>query len=241
MGEFLLEEEFANILSSCSWAALVSHCPDICDASGSSQLPLVSQTLWYKCLHSYPYTLEEVETMSNEAKALEWIIQKTFKVVSQFLVNSGKSLRPLCWGVSTQLTPLSSPVTKSKRALFKWNTTVSVSSMRQYLQREMTSWTWVSKFSFRLWKAKGSQTVEKLPIYKSQLKKGSFHGLPKAKMVAFFVFLFLALESPEGQALQWAKIKLWFWLPTSFISLKIYFSARKTSRTLLGSTLIPTA
>lgn len=181
--------------------------------------------------------------MSNEAKALEWIIQKTFKVVSRFLVNSGKSLWPLCWGVSTQLTPLSSPVTESKRALFKWNTTVSASSMRQYLQREMTSWTWVSKFSFRLWKAKGSQTVEKLPIYKSQLKKGSFHGLPKAKMVAFFVcfFFVFGFGKSQGSSIAISKDKT-----LVLASHLIYFSqdlflSQKTSRTLLGSTLIPTA
>lgn len=235
MGEFS-EVESLQISSASTREQLLSLIVQISGTpSGPSQLPLVSQTLGSKWLLYLLYTLEEVEASSNGAKALKWIIQKTFR----FSVDSGKSCDLwLYQGVSTQLTALSTPMTKSKRALFLWNTTVPVGEFNEALFTDGNDKLDLSfQVQFEALESQGKLDCWETFHLEITAEIRFFPWPSKCRDGGFLCFLFFGFGKSQGSSIAISRDKILALVSHSF---KDSFLSQKNSRVLLGFTVIPT-
>lgn len=171
--------------------------------------------------------------MSN-SRALEWIIQETFKVFSRVSVDSGKSHNLWLLG-SFNTTHYS--LNPSDQV---WEGSVQVkhhcfrvSPVSQCFQREITSWTGLSTTLRGSGKPRTVKLLRNFPFTSYSWNNSSFHVFQRQRWWICFGF-----GKSQGSSIAINKDKT---LALASHFLKDSFLSQKTSRALLGCTRIPTA
>lgn len=175
--------------------------------------------------------------MSN-SRALEWIIQETFKVFSRVSVDSGKSRNLWLLG-SFNTTHYS--LNPSDQV---WEGSVQVkhhcsrvSPVSQCFQREITSWTGLSTALRGSGKPRAVRLLRNFPFANHGWNNGSFHVFQRRRWWISLCFVFDFGKS-QGSSIAINKDQT---LALASHFLKDSFFSQKTSKALLGCTRIPTA